>query len=186
MILLLGAHSATVPAQDRDIFLQFAAADGNWSDRSFTGHAFLCVQRKIGSGLKEECFGFYPRANRKALVGGPGVVDSEFDFAARPPTRFTHAKASLRKAITGAQRQKVLAFIRTFDKDFSLTPGNCVSFANGVAKLAGLKTPSSISFPTPVEYLNELRRVNPGAFAVAVLARSPCTEQRAHFARTIC
>jgi hypothetical protein len=136
------------------------APDANWGDRSVAGHAFLCIQAKTGTGLREDCFGFYLRKSRKVLVGGPGVVDKEFDFSKTPPARFSQVKASLTTPITAAQRQRLLAFIRSFDKDFSLTPANCISFANGVAKLAGLKTPGSTSL-TPVQYVNELQKLNP-------------------------
>jgi hypothetical protein len=64
--------------------------------------------------------------------------------------------------ITIEQRPKAFAFIRGFDKDFSLTSRNCVLFSSELANLVGLKTPRSSSFRTPVEYLIELRKLNPG------------------------
>ena len=160
LVLLIAAFGAPGYAQSRNVTLQFMAPDSNWADPQFTGHAFICIQLKTGTGLNEECFGFYRRKNGKALVGGPGVVDKEFDSSKTPPARFVQVKASITTPITAARRQRLLAFIKGFDKDFSLTAANCVSFANGVARLAGLKTPGSTSL-TPVQYLNELRRLNP-------------------------
>ena len=63
------------------------APDANWTDRAFTGHAFVCIQLKTAKGVSEDCFGFYLRKSGKALVGGPGVVDREFDFSKTPPVR---------------------------------------------------------------------------------------------------
>lgn len=160
LVLAVAPFAAPAYAQPRTASLQFMAPDGNWGDRSVTGHAFLCIQGKTGTGQSEDCFGFYLRKNGKALVGGPGVVDKEFDFSKTPPVRFTQVKASITTSITAARRQRLLSFIRRFDKDFSLNPANCIAFANGVARLAGLKTPGSTSL-TPVQYLNELRKLNP-------------------------
>ena len=163
-LLLTSLACVTEPerSQHRDMALQFMAPDGTWADSSFTGHAFVCLQLETDSSVTEDCFGFYPRAKGTALVGGPGVVDKEFDFSKSPPTRFGNVQVSVRTRVTMEQRQKALAFIRGFDKDFSLTSRNCVLFANGLARLVGLTTPKSSSFPTPVEYLRELRQVNPG------------------------
>ncbi len=161
-VLTIVAVATPAYAQPGRAVLQFMAPDGGWADRGFAGGAFVCVQLRSATGQKEECFGFYTRGTGKAVVGGPGVIDSEFEFSKRPPGRFSNAKASVTKPITERQRQRILSFIRGFDKDFSLTGANCVSFSNGVARLAGLKTPTATS-PTPVQYLNELRRLNPGS-----------------------
>ena len=159
-VLVIAEFGASAYAQPRTVTVQFMAPEANWGDRSITGHAFICIQLETGSRLSEDCFGFYLRKSGKALVGGPGVVDREFDFSKKPPGRFPHINASVTKTITVARRQRLLSFIRGFDKDFSLTPANCLSFANGAARLAGLKTPGSTSL-TPVQYLNALRKLNP-------------------------
>jgi hypothetical protein len=160
LVLLNAALAVPAYAQPRNVALEFMAPDANWADRSLAGGAFICIQAKTASGPSEDCFGFYVRKSGKALVGGPGVVDPEFNFAKTPPARFSQVKASTTFPITAARRQRLLSFIRSFDKDFSLTPANCIAFANGVAKLAGLKTPASTSL-TPVQYLDALRRLNP-------------------------
>lgn len=162
LALTIAPFATPAHAQPGKAVLKFMASDGNWTDRSFTGHAFVCVQLTTGKDVKDDCFGFYPRTTGKTLVGGPGIIDREFDFSKKPPARFTNVQASITKPITASQRRQVLSFIRGFDKDFSLTPTNCLSFANGVARLVGLKTPASTSSATPVQFLNELRRLNPG------------------------
>ena len=160
LVLVITALAAPAHAQPRNVILQFMAPAANWGDRSLAGRAFVCLQLKSAKGVSEECFGFYLRKSGKALVGGPGVVDHEFDFSKTLPVQVVDAKASFTTPITAARRQRLLSFIRGFDKDFSLTPANCLAFANGVARLAGLKTPGSTAL-TPVQYLNELRKLNP-------------------------
>jgi hypothetical protein len=159
-VLVIAAFTAPVYAQPRNASLRLMAPDANWADRNFAGHAFVCIQLETGSAVTEDCFGFYLRKSGKALVGGPGVVDREFDFTKTPPDRFVQIKTSVTAPITAARRQRILTFIRSFDRDFSPTPANCISFANGVARLAGLKTPASTSL-TPVQYLDALRKLNP-------------------------
>ena len=171
-MLVIAAFGAPAHAQPRNLSLQFMAPDANWTDRSVTGRAFICIQLKSETGLSEDCFGFYQRKSGKALVGGPGVVDKEFDFSKTPPARFVQVKASMTTPITAARRQRLLAFIKGFDKDFSLTPANCVTFANGIARLAGLKTPGSTSL-TPVQYPERAQKAE--SFLIKV---GPCQRQR--------
>jgi hypothetical protein len=160
LVLVIAGFGAPADAQPRSVIVQFMAPEANWVDARVTGHAFICIQLETASRPSEDCFGFYLRKSGKALVGGPGVVDREFDFSKTPPARFPQINGSVTTPITVARRQRLLSFIRSFDKDFSLTPANCLAFANGVARLAGLKTPRSTSL-TPVQYLNELRKLNP-------------------------
>jgi len=164
VLLVTSAACIAAPerAQDGNSSLQLMASDGDWADDSFTGRAFVCVRLKTDSDVLEDCFGFFPRIKGTALVGGPGVIDKEFDFSRSPPTRPADVKVSVTTPITSEQRRSALAFIRGFDKDFSLTSRNCVLFGNRVASMVGLKTPRSSTFRTPVEYLNELRKLNPG------------------------
>ena len=36
----------------------------------FTGHAFMCIALLLNSGIKEDCYGFYPKTdNIKGYVG---------------------------------------------------------------------------------------------------------------------
>lgn len=136
------------------------ATGASWSDSSFTGHAFVCIQLPTTSAIKEDCYGFYPKSEG-SIFGGPGVVDSEFDFTAHPPTRFSNVRVSVTKAISLSQRQRILTVIKGWDKSFSLTSSNCVSLANAVAEAAGLTRASETSFMTPVEYVQRLKELNP-------------------------
>jgi hypothetical protein len=160
LVLLIAAVVAPASAQSRKATLQLMASDANWGDQNLAGRAFICIKLESGGAVTEDCFGFYLRKNGKALVGGPGVVDKEFSFSKTPPVRFAQIKASVTRPLTVARRQRLLSYIRGFDKDFSPTPANCLSFANGAAKLAGLKTPASTSL-TPVQYVDALRKLNP-------------------------
>jgi len=150
-------------ANDDAVFVRIMAPDANWSDGSFTGHAFVCLEEERIVGLREDCYGFYPRKSGKALVGGPGVVDSEFDFANHPPARFSKIQASITKPISNDSRIRILDFIKAFDKSFTLNAANCVTFTNEVAKLAGLRTPDSTNFTTPASYVQKLRELNSGS-----------------------
>jgi hypothetical protein len=145
-----------------DITIQIMASDGNWKDQSFTGHAFICLQLPVSNGVKEDCYGFYPRQNGTGLIGGPGIVDSEFDFDKHPPTRFSNVKASVTKAISLQERKKILDVITGFDKNFTVGIVDCVRFSNAVAKAAGLKVPTETTFTTPVSYIKKLQQLNPG------------------------
>ena len=140
--------------------IQFMATGANWSDGSFTGHAFVCIQLPTNSGIKEDCFGFYPRT-AGSIFGGPGVVDSEFDFTAHPPCRFANIQVSVAKTITVAQRQRVLTVINGWDKHFTFNASNCVSLANAVAAAVGLNHPTDTSYTSPVQYVQKLKELTP-------------------------
>ena len=142
--------------------MQIMATDGNWADKSFTGHAFVCLQLRLSTGIKEDCYGFYPKGTTSTIVGGPGVVDSEFNFAERPMTRFSNVKVSVTKGVSLEVRAKILKLIQGWKKDFELSSTNCVAFANAVADLAGLRIPSGTGLTTPVNYVTHLRDLNTG------------------------
>ena len=136
------------------------ATGANWSDSSFTGHAFVCLRLTVHNGIKEDCYGFYPRSSG-AIFGGPGVVDSELDFNAHPPTRISNVRVSVTKTISLTQRQRILSVIHNWKNQFSLTSSNCVSLANAVAEAAVLRAPSDRSYATPVQYVQNLKELNP-------------------------
>lgn len=160
--LMIGVNSPAY-AQQEPVIVQIMAADANWADKSFTGHAFICIQLKLSNGIKEDCYGFYPKNAAAAVVGGPGVVDSELDFDKHPPTRFGNVRISVTKGVSLEARMKILGLIKGWRKDFALTAVNCVAFANAVADLAGLRTPASTNSITPVGYVMQLRSLNPGS-----------------------
>jgi hypothetical protein len=165
-VLLFGLMGPTrqVSAAD-DITVQFmASGPANWDDNSITGHAFICVGIKVGSGIKEECFGFYPKTGGKGAVYGPGCVDSEINGKCgdHPITRFSHVTASVKKGISEEQRRAIYRLGEEWSKkDFLLGWRDCVAFSNAVAQAAGLKVPPSTAATTPAVYVQKLKDLNP-------------------------
>jgi hypothetical protein len=158
--LIAGAHISSGQGVGNPI-LQIMGTSANWADSSVTGHAFVCIALPTNSGIKEDCYGFYPNGAAGSIFGGPGVVSSEFDFNAHPPTRFSNIVNSVTKTITLQQRQNVLAAINGHPTTYSLTSSNCVTFANELARAAGLKAPEDTSYTTPESYVAKLKALNP-------------------------
>ncbi|MDP9122083.1 MAG: hypothetical protein M3O15_12085 [Acidobacteriota bacterium] len=166
-LLTCGLATPAVPSQpDGDITLEvMASKQWRWQDdRSLTGHAFICVGLKVASGVKEECFGFYPQGGGKGAVYGPGCVDSEVNGRCgdHPITRFSNIDVSVKKPITEEQRRAVYALGTQWSRrPFVLGVADCVAFANAVAAAAGLKTPESTLATTPTRYVARLKELNP-------------------------
>src|SRR5258708_37814388 len=69
------------------IQIEFMASATSWTNNEYVGHAFLCISIPLNSGIKEDCYGFYPRSSSpKGFIGGPGVTVSEFQ---KNPSRFS-------------------------------------------------------------------------------------------------
>lgn len=147
-----------------DITIEFMASNANWADQSMTGHAFICVGLHLNSGIKEECFGFYPKDGIKGSVYGPGCVDSELNgkCGEHPITRFSNVVVSVKKKITEDQRRAVYAVGKEWNaKRFTLGWNDCVAFSNAVAKAAGLNTPTVTAATKPATYVQKLKELNP-------------------------
>ena len=162
VFLISTLFAGTARAAD-DFTVEIMASSTSWADRSFFGHAWICLGVNLSSGIKEDCYGFYPRSGGLGQIVGPGTVDSEFADK-KPVTRFSHVEASVKNGISDAQRRQILTMIREWSttKSFKLSDHNCVSFANEVAKAAGLHTPTLAAATTPVAFVKELKALNPG------------------------
>lgn len=154
-----GAVSQSAVAAD-NIYLELMASRVSTINGEFTGHAFMCIELLLNSGIKEDCYGFYPKTdNIKGYIGGPGVVQSEFQ---KKPDRFSRVDQSVKTPITIGQRAKILGLVNDWDKaDYSLTKQQCVDFVSSVAAAAGLKIPSRDAADFPVDFLKKLRALNP-------------------------
>ena len=157
-LLALAAGGQISTAQNPTI--QIMGTSANWADSSVTGHAFVCIQLPTNGGIKEDCYGFYPKG-AGSIFGGPGVVSSEFDFNAHPPTRFSNIVNSVSKSITLQQRQDILSTIYGRSTNYSITTSNCVTFANDLALAAGMNVPDDSSYTTPESYVAKLKALNP-------------------------
>src|SRR3954470_18399768 len=80
IVIAMGPSVATLGQSD-GLSIQFIGSDWFVNDTVVTGtspgHAFLCMRYMLKQGVKEDCWGFYPK-NALAYVYGPGIVDSEF------------------------------------------------------------------------------------------------------------
>jgi hypothetical protein len=138
--------------------VELMAAKPSWVDKQFVGHAFLCLAVPVGSGVKEDCFGFYP-VGGKAFIGGPqGIVQSEF---VKSPTRFALVTISLKKPITDQQRREVYRMIKDWNsKQYHLTHQSCIDFVDSVARTLDWHTPPRVPTDLPEAYLTKLVNAN--------------------------
>lgn len=140
--------------------IQFMASETSWTDGEFVGHAFICLSVYLNSGIKEDCFGFYPReGEKKPFIGGPGVVKSEFQ---KNPNRFSRISVSFTTPISYVQRGQIIGMIDEWNsKNYDLTNQSCIDFVNSIAKALNLITPTRSATDLPVTYLRNLSNVNP-------------------------
>lgn len=142
------------------IDLELMASRVSAIDGEFTGHAFMCIKLHLNSGIKEDCYGFYPKTGGlKGYVGGPGVVTSEFR---KNPLRFSRVEESLQIHISEDQRRAILNLVNRWDDNsYDLTSQQCVDFIRSVSETAGLRLPPRSTFDLPVDFLKKLKRENP-------------------------
>jgi hypothetical protein len=140
------------------ITVEFMAAKTSWIKREFVGHAFLCVRIPTSSGVKEDCFGFYPKDGH-GIIGGPGAVVSEF---ARNPARFGRITVSVVKTISPAERQRLYRVIKEWNSHhYEFTNQNCIDFVKSAALAVGLQAPERRDIELPEKYLRKLKDANP-------------------------
>jgi hypothetical protein len=88
---------STAPRATADLFAEIMATPASWTS---PGHAFICISHTTASGIKEDCYGFYPSNKpEEAIVGSPQLAN-EFK---KNPKRFGQVKWSLKKKITDQQ-----------------------------------------------------------------------------------
>jgi hypothetical protein len=80
-ILMLFDHPPVALAAPGDITLEVFGADWT-SGGPINGfeHAFMCIEYQLASGIKEECYGFYPddrQVRRVHFSGGDSVASSD-------------------------------------------------------------------------------------------------------------
>lgn len=157
--LFFGIFKRPAVAAD-DILLELMASRVSVVNGEFTGHAFMCIELLLNNGIKEDCYGFYPKIdNIHGYIGGPGVVQSEFQ---KNPDRFSRVEQSIKKPLSPAQRGKILGLVNDWDKtNYSLTQQQCVDFIRSVAAAAGLKLPPRDGTDFPTDFLKKLKALNP-------------------------
>jgi hypothetical protein len=154
--LLLVSLASAIPG---DIFVEFYGSKVSWANQEFTGHAFLCIVLHMNSGIKEDCYGFYPKEGASGFIGGPSVTVSEFR---KNPGRFSRIDTTEKVKITEVQRRQILEIINSWNgKNYSLTDKNCIDFVHEAIGKTELKRPDRSRFQTPAGYMQELARLNP-------------------------
>jgi hypothetical protein len=159
LLLTFPIHTTANPG---DIYLYLYSSSRSWENRSVFGHAFACMAYHLSSGIKEECYGFYPKTTGALLVGGPGVADNE--GLAKRPNRFNPGELTgeIGLKITSDQRHDFFVLLDTWNsRNYNLTNSNCIDFIDAVAASLHLNRPPRSPGQTPTAYLTELKRLNP-------------------------
>ncbi len=162
--LFYGCKSITGHAADLalvgDVFLEVLASPPgtfpvgqNWLT---PGHAFVCISYHLSSGIKEDCFGFYPASSgNEAVIGGDSLND-EFQ---KNPDRFSNVSWSLKKKLGSTQRQSFFQIVNDANsRTFSLTKYNCGDFVFDAVQAIGWSNVSKGLLPEP--YVRDLVVVN--------------------------
>jgi len=171
--------------QESDFTITFAARPPEVMSKghatSLTGHAYLIIGTKTGSGIKEDIFGFYPvSGSTRGMIKGPGMLKSELRCGPNDdcgPThraellkRLSEVKESVAVPISLQERNAVFDEIKKWDShstvgadgkqyvpvsdaEYRLLDQNCVDFVKAVATRLGYPTPERSSLQTPVEFL---------------------------------
>ena len=142
------------------IKIEFMASDVSWVEQEYVGHAFMCISIPLNSGIKEDCFGFYPRSNSPlAFIGGPGVTVSEFE---KKPSRFSRITLSIKKPITEDQRRAILKLVNDWNSgNYNLRNQSCIDLVDSAARTLGWTTPPRVASDLPERYLKKLSDANP-------------------------
>ncbi len=150
---ILDAVAATAPSET----VVFYASKTSWTDGEYVGHAFMCLTYPLNIGIKEECYGFYPKVP-SAFIGGPGMVESEFR---KNPARFSRITVSVDRSITLAQRREILKLSNEWNtKNYKLTDASCIDFVASIAAAIGMKIPRRSETQLPADFLSELKKIN--------------------------
>lgn len=142
------------------IQVEVMASEVSWSNQEFVGHAFMCISIPLSSGIKEDCYGFYPRNTVAGLIGGPGLTASE---ANKNPSRFSRITISYKRPITDEQRRAILKLVDEWNThEYRLTNQSCIDFVNSVAQKLEWKTPPRVATDLPEAFLRKLVEANGG------------------------
>ncbi|MVZ97926.1 hypothetical protein EUU23_09425 [Sphingorhabdus sp. IMCC26285] len=137
---------------DGDIFISFLARNASLVPPMSPGHVFFCIEMHLASGIKEDCFGFYPEDGANPL-DGPGVITNEFNKPA-----IGVVEHSFRHRISSSGRRAIYALLPGYtDANYRLATINCIDFVSAIAGAAGLKLPPRTNITLPREVVSGLR-----------------------------
>ena len=159
-------HDPTLSTEPGDIYLQLYAhgpTAGNGLGVS-PGHAFMCISLHLNSGIKEDCYGFYPKEGVAGVIWGPGMVVKEFSDPATKkefPARLASASQVLNRKISESQRRGLLKAAQDWtNAKYHLTKKSCIDFVVAGAVAVGLTIPTRLEAETPDSYLKRLGAAN--------------------------
>lgn len=162
------AIAAEAPAAPGDVFVEvmasptgiFPGATPGTSGTFEVGHAFACMVYHLSSGIKEDCYGFYPTtAQQQAKIVGTNLVN---EFKVDKVNRFSAITVSVKRKVTDAERKAFIKAIDTWNgKSWKLNGPNCADFVHHAAGAAGFKQADRATVQTPSQYVEKLKALNP-------------------------
>lgn len=172
LFLLFVARLSSAVANPGDIYAEVMASPlGGWFS---PGHAFICIDYDLNSGIKEECYGFYPKINSNAAVIGAPSLANEFK---KTPDRFSKIDWSVKKKITDAQRSAFYnAVLRADRAPYTYTTNNCGDFVSDAIDALGWANVKKSILPNP--YVHDLVVANIAKFVIVSIHPQPGTITR--------
>jgi hypothetical protein len=136
-------------------------ATGDSYVRKSTGHAFVVRRVFLGSGVKEDAYGFYPAPDGSYSMVGPGL-HSEFGQTTLP---FAFVTRTLTLVVDENQSSAIWLAIQDFAKDsrslpYNVLNRNCIDLVDSIVRAVGLHSPKREVFQTPDAYMASVIELN--------------------------
>lgn len=168
MVFAVSCSSTRVPRTTSptyapgDIVVEIMASPANYI--TTFGHAYFCVGHILSSGIKEDCYGFYPDPSSDAVfVGGSNLADQFKE----DPTRMANVSWSFKKKITQKQLQDLGRFIAAADTiPYKYTKYNCGDLVHDLVASLGWRNVTKGVLPEP--YVRNLYAANIERFGYKV------------------
>lgn len=141
-----GLGCGTVSAAPGDIYAEIAARPAFTSWNTF-GHAWVCIAHHLNSGIKEDCYGFYPSNTAgEGIIGGSDLAN-EFK---KDPAKIGLASWSMRKKITVSQYRSFQGLVNEYNgRRWTATSDHCGDFVRAAAARFGWSAPPRQTLPSP-------------------------------------
>lgn len=120
------------------------------------GHAWVCIAHHLNSGIKEDCYGFYPKTQgNEGIIGGSDLAN-EFK---KNPGKFQNVSVSVKKDITLDQYRAFHAVVNDYNsRTWYLVADDCRSFVGAAASSFGWNVPAYT--PLPAQWVQRLKAAN--------------------------
>lgn len=128
------------------------------------GHAFACVVYHLNTGIKEECYGFYPRPGPNDVIVGAPALSGEFR---RDPKRFSRISWSFKRQVSSSELQRFFDLVARVEAgSYELFLNNCGDFVHDVVTSIGWKNTYKGLLPEP--YVKGVVAANISSFTHSV------------------